>query len=70
MSTLSHIEALQDKHAHLEQIIEKEQLRPDPDEARIHELKREKLKIKDEISALSGAASMNGQQVNNGMVRH
>lgn len=70
MSTLSHIEALQDKHAHLEKIIEEEQLRPDPDETRIHELKREKLKIKDEISSLNGVASMNGQQVSNGVTRH
>lgn len=70
MSTLSHIEALQDKHAQLEKTIEREQLRPDPDEVRIHELKREKLKIKDEINALNGAGSLNGRSAGNGVAYH
>lgn len=50
MAMQQHLEALREKHASLEQAIEEESLRPQPDDGRLHELKREKLKIKDEIS--------------------
>jgi hypothetical protein len=40
---------LNDKHASLERAIEEENLRPHPDDIRISQLKREKLRIKDEI---------------------
>ena len=43
------LDTLTDKHATLERAIEKENLRPYPDDVRISELKREKLRIKDEI---------------------
>lgn len=53
MGSKNHISSLQDKHAELEQAIEVENSRPLPDEMLIHELKREKLRIKDEIARLS-----------------
>ncbi|WP_366555691.1 YdcH family protein [Aquibaculum sediminis] len=52
-----HIEMLRDKHARIEQTISQESARPHPDEARLHELKREKLKLKDTISSLSNGHS-------------
>jgi len=42
---------LRDKHARLEQVITEEYARPHPDEARLHELKREKLRLKDTIAS-------------------
>ncbi len=50
MSDLEHIEALRMKHAELEALINEEEKRPSPDDIRIHELKREKLRIKDELA--------------------
>ncbi len=49
MQTDERLESLNDKHATLERAIEAENLRPHPDDIRISELKREKLRIKDEI---------------------
>ncbi len=43
---------LEARHAELETIITKENRRPLPDDAYIHELKREKLRIKDELIQL------------------
>jgi hypothetical protein len=43
------LHSLNDKHATLERAIEEENLRPHPDDIRITQLKREKLRIKDEI---------------------
>ena len=43
------------KHAALEQAIEEENNRPHPDEIRLHELKREKLRVKDQIFAVETA---------------
>jgi hypothetical protein len=53
MSTQEHIAALRQKHAHLEKMVCEETTRPQPDDVRLHELKREKLRLKDEIAALS-----------------
>lgn len=50
MSLQEHVAALRAKHAELEQRIEQESLRPHPDETALHALKREKLRIKDEIA--------------------
>lgn len=47
------VEELQTEHQTLEQQIVEENLRPHPDELRISELKRQKLRIKDEIARLS-----------------
>ena len=47
----SHASALAEKHAGLDAMIEAEQQRPSPDQSRISELKRQKLKIKERIAA-------------------
>jgi hypothetical protein len=52
MSQLDHVEALREKHASLERAIDEEIHRPLPDQAAIHDLKRQKLRIKDEIFQL------------------
>ncbi len=46
----SHATALQSKHAGLEARIRDEQRRPQPNETAIHELKKKKLLIKEELS--------------------
>jgi hypothetical protein len=52
MSFDTHVEQLTQKHAALEATIHEETIRPNPDELRIAQLKKEKLKIKDEIVRL------------------
>ena len=46
----NHISALRTKHAELEQRLEREEARPQPDSNVIHALKKQKLIIKDEIA--------------------
>ena len=46
----SHMVALESKHAALARQIEDETLRPRPDEILIHELKKRKLRIKEELA--------------------
>lgn len=53
MATTEHVDALKAKHADLDRLIAEEESRPRPDEARITELKRQKLRIKDEIVHLA-----------------
>jgi hypothetical protein len=50
MSVMEHLDSLKAKHQDLEHLIEEEEARPRPDEDKIHELKRQKLRIKDEIA--------------------
>ena len=45
----SHVSALQTKHAGLERMIEEEMTRPAPDYDMIQALKKQKLRIKEEI---------------------
>ena len=52
MSQQDRIEALKEKHASLERAIDEEIHRPLPDQEAIHDLKRQKLRIKDEIVQL------------------
>ncbi len=52
MEADTHLASLATKHAHLEQAIEEENHRPLPDSLRVTELKREKLRIKEQISRL------------------
>lgn len=52
MSQQDRIEALKEKHASLERAIDEETHRPLPDQAAIYDLKRQKLRIKDEIVQL------------------
>ncbi len=52
MSAQEHIEALRSKHQVLKHEIDEENQRPHPDDFRIAELKRQKLRIKDEIALI------------------
>lgn len=56
MSTRDRIEALQLKHATLEQQLQEELHRPYPNSDTLTRIKREKLKLKDEIHRLTEAA--------------
>lgn len=52
---MSHIDALKAKHTALENAIDKENHRPHPDELVVAELKKEKLRIKDELAQFEHA---------------
>jgi hypothetical protein len=52
MSVHDRIEALREKHALLERALDEEIHRPSPNQETVHDLKRQKLRIKDEIVAL------------------
>lgn len=54
MTMQDYVESLRSKHALLEQQIDDELHRPLPDQSILTRLKREKLRIKDEITRLSG----------------
>lgn len=53
MSMTSHIQELRRKHASLSEQVELEQRNPSSDGLHIAELKKQKLKIKEEIERLS-----------------
>ncbi len=53
MSVDDRIEALKAKHARLENQISEEAHRPHPDDLHLHELKREKLKLKDQLTRIT-----------------
>ncbi|MCC3861422.1 YdcH family protein [Pseudemcibacter aquimaris] len=53
MHSEAHINALSKKHAALDERIHHEEMRPAPDSTILHELKKEKLVLKDEIARLS-----------------
>lgn len=48
---VSHLESLERKHAGIEAQLRMEQGRPDPDAATIQRLKKNKLRIKEELTA-------------------
>jgi hypothetical protein len=52
MAVSAHLEELSQKHRALERKIEEEMARPGADTLKITELKRQKLKIKDEMAKL------------------
>jgi hypothetical protein len=52
MAMTEHVEALRAKHAELENLIDEEEHRPHPDDLVITELKRQKLRIKDQIATI------------------
>jgi hypothetical protein len=52
MSLQAHLAELERRHLTLQKEIEKEELRPSADELKLHELKRRKLLLKDEIVKL------------------
>ena len=49
----AHVEALASKHAALEAQIDAEETRPHPDDTLLMRLKREKLRLKDEMLGLA-----------------
>jgi len=56
MSLQSHLAELERRHLALQREIEKEELYPAVDELKVHELKRRKLMLKDEIAKLKQTA--------------
>jgi hypothetical protein len=52
MSQQDRVEALKEKHAALERAIDEENSRPLPNDEMISDLKRQKLRIKDELYQL------------------
>jgi hypothetical protein len=56
MPMQEHVESLRSKHARLEELIEEELHRPLPDQGVISRLKKEKLKIKEQIERLRSAS--------------
>ena len=52
MSADARVESLQQMHHDLEEAIKEENLRPKPDASVLSDLKRQKLRIKDEIAEL------------------
>lgn len=53
MSVSSHVEELKKKHAVLSEKVEQFQRRPGTDDLAVAELKKQKLKLKEEISKFS-----------------
>jgi hypothetical protein len=49
----AHVDALASKHAALQAQIDAEERRPHPDDVLLHRLKKEKLRLKDEMIELS-----------------
>lgn len=56
MSLQERIAALKERHAALQHLIDDEASRPHPNDNRVSELKRQKLRIKDEIERMSHVA--------------
>ena len=54
MSMQNHLAELERRHQALQRDIEKEEALPGTDDLKLHELKRRKLQLKDEISKLKG----------------
>jgi hypothetical protein len=52
MNAEPHLESLKIKHADLEAKIAAEECRPHPDDDFIHDLKKQKLRIKDELFSI------------------
>ena len=53
MSMNSHLQELHKKHQHLSLAVESEQRSPGTDDLRIADMKKQKLRIKEEIARLS-----------------
>ncbi len=49
----AHVEALASKHAAVQAQIDAEEQRPNPDDILLHQLKKEKLRLKDEMLGLT-----------------
>jgi len=55
MTVASHLQELKRKHETLSQMVEQEQRKPGVDDLRIADLKKQKLRLKEEISRLTEA---------------
>lgn len=55
MTIASHLQELRRKHEHLSNLVEKEQRSPGADDLKIAELKKQKLRLKEEITRLADA---------------
>ena len=55
MTIASHLQELRRKHEHLSETVEREQRSPGSDGLRIAELKKQKLKLKEEMNRLTQA---------------
>ena len=55
MTIASHLQELRRKHEHLSEVVDKAQRSPATDALKIGEMKKQKLKIKEEINRLSQA---------------
>ena len=55
MALAGHITELSEKHRKLEEMISSEMSHPDWDEVRVAALKKQKLRIKDELERLKGS---------------
>jgi hypothetical protein len=53
MSREEHLQVLKEKHAGLEDLIRQEEMRPLPDTGLITQMKRQKLRLKDEMMELA-----------------
>ena len=60
MSVQEHVDSLRNKHANLEHLIDEELHRPMPDQASLVRMKKEKLRIKEEIERLRHGAAVRG----------
>ena len=54
MTVAERITALRERHSVLDRQLEEEEARPLPDSTVLHDIKRQKLALKDEISRLTG----------------
>jgi len=54
MGTDARLETLKMKHEKLDHEIEAEENRPSPDQASVHAMKKQKLRLKDELHRISG----------------
>ena len=52
MSLQMHVYSLNQKHAQIDAVISREEIRPHPDTMRLMQLKRQKLRIKEEMQKL------------------
>lgn len=53
MGKLERVDALRQKHNALESMIDDEEKKPLPDDVVIHDLKKQKLRIKDELNGMT-----------------
>jgi len=58
MSMQAHLAELERRHQTLQREIEKEEAQPGSDELKLHELKRRKLQLKDEITKLKAEKTL------------